>query len=76
MKKIEHVSIVGMGALGLLYGNHIADKLGTDAIDFVMDEARYERNRGKATLINGVDVGITMVAFAPIHLAAKATPCA
>lgn len=55
MKKIEHVSIVGMGALGLLYGNHIAEKLGIEAVDFVMDEARYERKKGTTTLVNGVE---------------------
>ena len=55
MKKIQHVSIIGMGALGLLYGNHIAEKAGMDAVDFVMDEARFEQKKGKTNLINGVE---------------------
>lgn len=61
MKKIEHVSIIGMGALGLLYANHIADKLGTEAVDFVMDSDRYERKRGAVSVINGVEKQFTIL---------------
>lgn len=32
MKKIETAAIVGMGALGLLYGTCIMDKKGSDSL--------------------------------------------
>ena len=35
--QINKVSIVGMGALGLLYANHIAKHAGSDTVSFVMD---------------------------------------
>lgn len=53
MKDIESISIVGMGALGMMYGKLFTDVLGTDAVDFVMDDGRYARNRGRAVVCNG-----------------------
>lgn len=43
MKEIKNVGIVGMGALGLLYGSLIADHVGADAVSYLMDEERYAR---------------------------------
>lgn len=55
MKPIETVHIVGMGALGLLYGDIIQRHLGSDAVTFIMDPARCEKYKNKTYLINGVD---------------------
>ena len=44
---IERVAIVGMGALGLLYGTHIADHQGTEGLCYVMDEGRAEKYRDR-----------------------------
>lgn len=53
MKKIETVNIVGMGALGLLFGDIIAENLGHDKVTYVMDEARFERHKDDQYTING-----------------------
>lgn len=61
MKKIEKVSIVGMGALGLLYGKQIAETCGADAVEFVMDEARYEKYHDAEFVCNGTVCSFPMV---------------
>ena len=53
MKTIHSVSIVGMGALGLLYGKQIAKQCGDEAVCFVMDEKRYEKYNNQEFIING-----------------------
>lgn len=43
---IERIAIVGMGALGVLYGDFLTEHLGRDRVGFVVDaerRARYER---------------------------------
>lgn len=56
MKKIETAAIVGMGALGLMYGNIILKGIGPEHFCFVMDHERAERNRGKKSLCNKEEV--------------------
>ena len=53
MKDIWNVSIVGMGALGLLYGSHIADRIGTDHVSYIMDDRRFEKYRNSVYTVNG-----------------------
>lgn len=53
MKEIKTVAIVGMGALGILYGSYIAKQEGFDAVCYVMDEKRYERHRDQPVYCNG-----------------------
>ena len=43
MKTINNVSIIGMGALGLLYGKLIADARGRDAVRYIVDDERFEK---------------------------------
>lgn len=50
---IKKTAIIGMGALGLLYGNQIQDTLGKDAVSFIVDEDRYERYKGRIFTIQG-----------------------
>lgn len=59
--KINKVSIVGMGALGLMYGEHIASHAGKDAVQFVMDEARIEKYRGREFTVNDKKVSFKLV---------------
>ena len=40
--KINKISIVGMGALGILYGDFFTQKLGKERVEFVMDRARLK----------------------------------
>ena len=37
---MKKVSIIGMGALGLMYGSIIAKNCGTECEDYIMDDAR------------------------------------
>lgn len=53
MRKIKNVNIIGMGALGLLYGNMIAEGAGQECVNFVMDDEHYEKTQGKTFTING-----------------------
>lgn len=61
MKRIEKVSIIGMGALGLLYGNHIAEHLSLDAVEFVMDQERFIRNSQRKIWVNDVEKQFTLI---------------
>ena len=51
--KIQHTAIVGMGALGLLYGQHIQQAAGPGSVCFVMDAPRLEKHRRDRYTING-----------------------
>lgn len=68
-KRIETVNIVGMGALGLLYGSMIAEHMGPKHVSFVMDRERYERHRDDVYQINGKPVRL------PKCKAEDAAPC-
>ena len=45
MERITRVSIVGMGALGVLYGDFFARTLGLEQVTFLADRDRVERYR-------------------------------
>ena len=55
MKEIKQTAIIGMGALGLLYGNRIAESLGNDSVCFVADSDRVKRYADTTFTINGVE---------------------
>ncbi len=61
MKEIKTVSIVGMGALGLLYADIIQSNLGDGVVSFVMDQARFEKYSGETFTINGQAKAFNMV---------------
>ena len=50
---IETVTIVGMGALGILYGNALSRHLGADRLRFLAPGARLARYRQAEVLCNG-----------------------
>ena len=54
--RIENVTIVGMGALGLLFGERIADNLGTEHLCYLMDSDRKKRHAVDRYTINGKQV--------------------
>ncbi|MGN0161710.1 MAG: ketopantoate reductase family protein [Lachnospiraceae bacterium] len=60
-KNIKSVAIVGMGALGILFGNHIQKAIGRDNLQFVMDEDRLNRYRGRQFTCNGEVCDFNMV---------------
>lgn len=53
MKEIKNTAIVGMGALGLMYGEHIATAMGKDAVTFILDDERYKSYQKKVFTCNG-----------------------
>ncbi len=53
MKRIEKTAIVGMGALGLLYGNQIMESLGAQAVSFLLDEERFLSYQEKHFTVQG-----------------------
>lgn len=60
-KAIQTVNIVGMGALGLLYGSMIAENLGPEHVSYVMDAQRRERHRNDVYQINGKQVQFSII---------------
>lgn len=51
--EIKKVGIVGMGALGVMYGKHLTDKLGKENVFFIADEERVKRYRESEVFCNG-----------------------
>ena len=50
---IKKTAIVGMGALGLLYGNQIQETLSEEAVSFIVDRDRYDRYKDRHFSICG-----------------------
>ena len=51
--EIKCVGIIGQGALGVMYGKHLADRLGKEAVFFLADEERVKRYRKTELICNG-----------------------
>lgn len=51
--RINKISIVGMGALGILFGNYFVEKLGKDAVSFVLNKDRIKKYEKKLVKCNG-----------------------
>ena len=60
MGRIRNVAVVGMGALGLLFGQRIRENLGDEHLLFLMDEARKKRHSLDEYRINGKAVSFRM----------------
>lgn len=61
MKKIEKVAIIGMGALGLMYGSHIAARKGRDSVEYVMDAERVKKYQSTEYTVNSQVVDLKRV---------------
>lgn len=53
--RIETVAIIGKGAVGLLHGSKIAQAVGREGLEYVMDDNRYLRHRDDRIFINGAE---------------------
>lgn len=53
MDRIKRVTIVGMGALGILYGDFFVNALGRDNVTFLADSARVSRYGKNPVFCNG-----------------------
>lgn len=65
---IQKTAIIGMGALGLLYGNQIQESLGKEAVSFIVDQDRYDRYQNRKFTICGEEKDFN------IELSSEATP--
>lgn len=52
--KIETISIIGMGALGILLADQLSQKLPKENIRIVADKKRQERYKEKGIFVNGI----------------------
>lgn len=50
---IESVSLIGMGALGILYGDILTEALGAQNVNFLADRNRVEKYRAGGVFCNG-----------------------
>ena len=50
---IERVGIIGRGAVGVLYGNLLNEKLGKERVGFIADEKRASQYRDNPVFCNG-----------------------
>lgn len=64
---IENVVIVGMGALGLMFGKQIEDHLGKEYLCFLMDADRKKTHALDEYRINGEKVSFRMVTPEEFH---------
>ena len=53
MRPIEKVHIIGMGALGMTYGNAIQEPLGSGVVTYIMDADRLAAYQKKTFHVNG-----------------------
>jgi len=58
---IKNVCIVGMGALGVLYGEFLTRKMGKQFVEFVASESRIKKYKEEGVFCNGIpcDFNIT-----------------
>ncbi|HHV98634.1 MAG TPA: ketopantoate reductase family protein [Clostridiaceae bacterium] len=59
--EIKRISIIGMGALGVLYGDFFTQKLGKQHVEFVADEKRIEKYKREGVFCNGVQCDFNVV---------------
>lgn len=58
---INKITFVGMGALGVLFGDFLTRKLGKDHVEFVLDEARIDKYNNEGVTCNGLPCDFTVV---------------
>lgn len=58
---INKISIIGMGALGILYGDFFTRKLGKEFVEFVADEERIKRYNNEGVVCNGIPCDFQIV---------------
>ncbi|HZJ57211.1 MAG TPA: ketopantoate reductase family protein [Clostridia bacterium] len=59
--KIEKITIVGMGALGVMYGDFLTEKLGKEHVGFVANRERINKYKKEGVFCNGRRCDFTVV---------------
>jgi 2-dehydropantoate 2-reductase len=67
--KIKRVALIGLGALGMMYGRHLMENNPAGAVGFVVDETRMTRYRKQGFIINGEAVQFPLVSPAQATVA-------
>ena len=67
MKRIENVIIIGMGAVGTLFGRTLQMALGLAHVAFLMDEARLERALSHPVLVNGKEEALDTIIVSALN---------
>lgn len=62
---MKQVVIIGMGALGILYGDLFTQTLGKEAVTFLADEKRIEKYQRDGVYCNGKKCDFNMTSDAP-----------
>lgn len=57
--EIKKIGIIGQGALGVMYGNHLKKRLGNENVFFIADEGRVSRYRKTEIICNGESCGFS-----------------
>ena len=57
--EIKKIGIIGQGALGVMYGNHLKKQLGNENVFFIADEGRVSRYRKTEIICNGESCGFS-----------------
>ncbi|MBK5254067.1 MAG: 2-dehydropantoate 2-reductase [Peptostreptococcaceae bacterium] len=53
MRKISEVSIIGMGSLGILFGNFFINKMGREAVTYIANKERIKKYKENGIYCNG-----------------------
>nr|MBO2505145.1 2-dehydropantoate 2-reductase [Bacilli bacterium] len=53
MMRIQRVSIIGLGALGIMYGHHLSKKLPKENVRIIADEQRIQKYKNEGVFCNG-----------------------
>lgn len=59
--QIEKISIVGMGALGILFGDSLTRKLGKKNVEFLANKVRMKKFQDQGLTSNGVNCDFNLV---------------
>ncbi|MCR5527855.1 MAG: ketopantoate reductase family protein [Saccharofermentans sp.] len=60
MKRIERISVVGLGALGMVFGRYLQDDPSCK-VSFLMDPERYEKHSKEVYYVNGSEYRFNLV---------------
>lgn len=61
--EIKKVSNVGIGALGILFGNHFAKRMPKEDVRIIADTKRIEKDKKDLVYCNGEPCDIHYVSF-------------
>ena len=53
MKEINKVSIIGLGALGVMFGHHLSKKMSSEHLRIVADPERVQKYQNNEIYCNG-----------------------